>query len=190
MARVKLNPMFEELHGRFGDIVFRELFGETIMARPPDMTGIVPTAAQLSIRERFSQAAIYGRMALDDPQTAALYKAVADEKRKPVFSLLVADFFNAPVMDELDVSQYAGQTGSPIYVRTHDDFSVQSVQIKITDTDGQTLESGMATVEAGGTGRWKYTGQTLIGEGVNVRIQVLVTDRPGNVTDKETSKSV
>jgi len=118
-----------------------------------------------------------------------LYKSAAGEKRKPVFSLLIADFFNAPVVDELDVSEYEGQMGSPIYVRTHDDFSVQMVQIKISDTNGQTLESGIASVEAG-TGRWKYSGQTGIGAGVNIRIQVLVTDRPGNVTNKEATKSM
>ncbi len=190
MARIKLNPMFEELHGKFGEIVYRESYGTLHMSHVPDMSGVVPTAGQMGHRERFSQAAIYGRMAMADPQTAELYKTVANEKGKPVFALLVADFFNAPVVDQLDVSEYEGSTGSPIYVRAHDDFSVQTVQVIISDTSGQTLESGEAAIEAGGTGRWKYTGQTNIPPGSDIRIQVVVTDRPGNIVNQEATKAV
>lgn len=137
---------------------------------------------------RFSQAAAYGRMAMADPETAALYKTVAEEKDRPIFALLVADFFNAPVVDELDVSEYQGTISSPIYVRAHDDFSVQSVRVIITENGGTELELGEATIEAGGTGRWKYTGKTTIPAGTSIRIQVMVKDRPGNVTNKEQTK--
>ncbi len=187
MARLKLHPMFEEVRGKFGEIVYRESYGTLHMSHIPDLTGIVPSAGQLEQRERFRQAAVYGHLALADPTTRTLYKGVADERNKPVLSVTIADFLNAPSIDELDVSEYEGSLGSPIYVRASDDFSVQTVQIKISDTDGQTLESGMAIVEAG-TGRWKYTGQTNISMEGNIRIQVLVTDRPGNVTNKESTK--
>jgi hypothetical protein len=30
-----------------------------------------------------------------------------------VFALAIADFFHAPVLDEIDLSQYTGKTGKP-----------------------------------------------------------------------------
>ena len=36
----------------------------------------------------------------------------------------VAGFFNAPSVDEVDVSGYAGQAGDPIVVRASDVFDV------------------------------------------------------------------
>jgi len=189
MAKVKLNPMFEELHGKLGDIVFRESYGQTVMGRIPDLSGVVPTQAQVEVRERFTQAAIYGRMALADPATAELYKDAADQKGKPVFALLVADFFNTPVVDEVDISEYDGSIGSPIYIRAHDDFSVQLVKVTIFNAAGNSLEDGEAQVDAG-SGRWKYTAQTQILPSINLRIVVEVTDRPGNVTQNESQRNV
>jgi len=181
--------MFEELHGKFGDVVFREWFGKTLMTRPPDMRGIVPTARQLNQRQRFRLATVYSRMAFADQATRSLYAEAAAERRKPILSVMIADFLHAPSIDELDISAYEGRIGNPICVRARDDFLVQTVQIKIMDTDGQLLESGFAEIEAGAE-RWKYVGQTNISAAGNIRIQALVTDCPGNVTDKETTTAV
>ena len=162
---------------------------KTLMTRPPDMRGIVPTAGQLDQRQRFRLATVYSRMAFADPATRSLYAEAAAERRKPILAVMIADFLHAPSIDEVDVSAYEGTIGSPIYVCARDDFLVQTVQIKIMDTNRQVLESGFAEIEAG-TGRWKYTGQTNISAAGYIRIQALVTDCPGNVTDKETTRAL
>jgi len=48
-------------------------------------------------------------MVLADPVTKAIYEAEAKAKGQPVFSLTIADFFNAPSVDEVDPSIDSGQ---------------------------------------------------------------------------------
>lgn len=191
MTKVKLNPIIEGLSGQFGDIVFRQTANDgLILSHKPDRSGVIPTPDQLDARERFRQATVYGRMALADPTSRALYDDAADKKGKPVFALMVADFLNAPLIDELDVSEYTGAAGSPIYIRTHDDFMVQGVKINIADTGGTALEAGEAAIEPGGTGRWVYNASTAVDAGTNVRIIVTVTDRPGGSTVSQSDKTL
>ena len=44
-------------------------------------------------------------MVMADAETKAVYEEAARAKGRPVFSLTVADFFHAPSVDEVDVSE-------------------------------------------------------------------------------------
>ena len=96
MARVKLNPILEQVRGQVGDLVFKRYGEEVVISRKPDFEGREPTAAQLAARERFREAALYGKIVMADPETKAIYVEAAKAKGQLVFSLTVADFFNAP----------------------------------------------------------------------------------------------
>jgi len=189
MAKITLNPMFDELHGKFGDIVYRESYGNLLMSRNPKMKGVVPSARQLAQRERFRQAAVYAQAAFAEEPVRQLYAPIADQRLKPILAVMIADFLHGPSIDELDVSHYEGRIGSPIYVWARDDFAVQTVQVKIVDSNGELRESGFAAVEPG-VERWKYMGQMDLPSGISLCIQVLVTDRPGNMASKEAAKTV
>ena len=132
--KVKLNPMFEELSGQLGDLVFREVRGETIASRKPS-GGAEPTEDQVAQRERFKLAAAYGKSVMGDQATLAMYAEAAKNKKMPVFALMVADFLHAPTIVNVDVSAYHGVSGDPIRIITSDDFSVVQVSILITGED-------------------------------------------------------
>jgi hypothetical protein len=100
----------------------------------PDTEGREPSEAQQAIRDRFRQAAVYGKMVMADPETKAIYENAAAAKGKPLFSLMIADFFNAPSVDEVDVSGYSGKAGDTIRIRAHDDFDVTGVNVAISPT--------------------------------------------------------
>ena len=93
-------------------------------SRKPDVEGRGWTAAQAVHRERFRQAALYGKVVMADPETKVVYEEAAKAQGQPVFSLTVADFFHAPAVDEVDLSGYAGQVGDAIVVRVSDDVDV------------------------------------------------------------------
>jgi len=61
MARVKTNPVIEQLRGAVGDLVFKRYGDEIVVARKPDLEGREPTEAQAAQREQFRQAALYGK---------------------------------------------------------------------------------------------------------------------------------
>jgi len=178
--KVKLNPMFEQVSGQLGELVFREIRGETVASRKPTMSG-EPTVEQVAHRERFKQAAAYGKSALANPTVRELYEDAAKDKNIPIFALTVADFFNAPTIDNVDVSTYTGQVGNLITISARDDFGVATVHVSITDNDnsGNMIESGNAVETAAGSGLWVYTATATVPAGTELTVNVVATDRPG-----------
>lgn len=71
MAKVKLNPILEQVRGQVGDLVFKRYGDEVIISRKPDMEGVEPTEAQLAAQGRFREAALYGKMVMADPSTSS-----------------------------------------------------------------------------------------------------------------------
>jgi len=188
MAKVKLNPVLEGFRGKIGDLVFRRFNGEVVVGHKPDMAGHVPTPGQLAHQEQFKLAVVYGRTALADPDTKALYEAAAQAKGQRVFALTVADFFIHPVVDEIDLSEYAGRAGEKIHIQAHDDFEVAGVGVRILDTNGAVLEQGSAARNGNGPAAWVYQATTSLAQGQAVTIEVTATDRPGHKGMKTATK--
>jgi hypothetical protein len=179
MAKVKLNPVMEKIHGKIGDLVFRRYEDEIVVARKPDRQNVEPTPAQAAHRERFRLAALYGKTVFADPAQKALYEKGAKDRHQTVFALTVGDFLNAPAVDEIDLSAYTGKAGEPITIRASDDFEVAGVYVAIRDTCGAVLEQAAACQS---DGVWLYTTTKALTPGLAVVIEVTATDRPGNKT--------
>ena len=188
MAKVKLNPIVEQVRGQVGQLVFRQSYGQQVVGRKAETSDAEPTPGQAVIRERFRQAAVYGRVALADAAARKLYEDAAAKKGKPVFSMVMADFLNAPSIDEVDVSEYTGAAGSSIFIRTEDDFMIDRVAVSISDVNGAQLEAGEAALQP--DGRFVYAATSTVPAGMNVRISVTVTDRPGSAVIKNTDKTL
>ena len=187
MARVTLNPVLEGLRGKVGDLVFKRYGDGTIISRKPTVTG-EPTEGQLAQRNRFTDAVMYGKMVMADPEAKAFYDEAARDKGMPVFSLTVADFFHAPSVNEVDLSQYQGSVGDPITVLAYDDVDVAAVGVSITQDDGTPVEEGAAGQIS--PGRWLYTTTTAVAAETTVRIAVTAKDRPGGTTQTERQKAL
>ncbi len=170
--------------------MFKRYGDEVVLTRVPDTEGREPTEAQLKSQELFRQAVVYGRTVMADEATKAIYAEAAKAKGKPVFSLMVGDFRNAPSIDEVDVSGYAGQVGDPIRVRAHDDFMVTGVSLSLTQADGQTIESGEAVETPPKSGQWIYTATQAVSTGTMVRIAVTAKDRPGGKGETQKEKAI
>lgn len=184
MAHVKLNPVLESVRGKVGDLVFRKRNGTMFIARKPDAGNRVFTEAQKAVQERFRQAAIYGKMVMADAQARATYEQAARKKGHPIFSLMVGDFFNAPSVDEIDMTAYNGEVGNTIAIRASDDFDVVGVTVAIANASGDPIESGAAVKSTVDSGRWVYTTSTSVPEGTPIRVEVTATDRPGHKTTR------
>jgi len=69
MAKVKLNPVLEQIRGQVGDLVFKRYGDRVVVSRKADLEGLEPSQAQLAQRERFREAAIYGRLVISGRAT-------------------------------------------------------------------------------------------------------------------------
>jgi hypothetical protein len=141
------------------------------------------TEEQKEHQRLFQRAVLYGKAAIADAGVKAGYQ----QKAKPgqsAFNVAVADFFNAPVIDRVDLSNYTGRVGDTIQIRAYDDFAVKEVRVRITNADGTPVEEGVAQTDAIGY-EWTYvatqTNESLAGD----RIEIFVSDTPGNVTRAE-----
>jgi len=187
--KVKLNPMFEQVSGQLGEVVFREVRGRTFASRKASVNA-APTAEQLAQRERFKLAAAYGKSALADSEVRAQYEEIAKTKNMPVFAATVADYFNAPSISNVDLSAYTGSVEDIIKVNALDDFGVASVLVTITNADNDELiEAGNAVESAPGSGLWTYSVSEAVTE-TNVKVSVVATDRPGGTAVSAKTKSL
>jgi hypothetical protein len=177
MSKITLNPALKAWHGKVGDLVFKQFAGKEIAASRPKARNNW-TDQQKAQRENFKLAAVYGKAVMTDPQTKALYQAKSKQTGVPVFALTVADFFNVPVVDEIDLSGYGGKAGDTIKVRAHDDFKVAGVQVLIRDNGGTVLEQGAAQAATDGT--WQYTATSAVPVDQHVVIEVNAADLPGH----------
>jgi hypothetical protein len=184
--KVKLNPMFEQVSGQLGDVVFRVIRGKVFASRKSAYAS-VPSEEQADHRERFKLAVAYGRGAMGDEDMHSMYESAAKERDLPIFAVMIADYFNAPTIHKVDLSGYNGQDGNVIDVTVTDDFAVASVFVKISDGQGNVLESGFATENIDSTSRWYYSARANVS--VPVTIEVVAKDYPGGATIQTVSKS-
>jgi hypothetical protein len=185
MSRVKFNPLLEQVSGQVGDLVFKRYGNRVILARKPDTSGRTWTPAQEQHHEQFRQATLYGKMVNADPAQCAFYEALARVQGKPIFSLMVADFFNRPTVDQVDVSGYHGAAGDVIVVRASDDVGVVSVRVALAQADGTPIETGLAAETPVNSGRWVYTCVMAVAAGTPVQVTATATDRPGGTGTAE-----
>jgi len=162
-------------------LVYRNVRGQVIVSRKPDTDHLVYSENQLAHRERFKQAAAYGKAALANPTVRALYEAAAKDKDLPIFAAIIADFFHAPTISNVDVLAYNGQVGDLISIMAGDDFGVATVHVSIIDNDngGNVIENGNAVETAAGSGLWVYTATDVVPAGTELTVNVVATDRPG-----------
>ncbi|MDR1169542.1 MAG: hypothetical protein LBK97_01745 [Prevotellaceae bacterium] len=184
MAKSKKNVVTYGLSGKVGDLlVFRQVDGQTIVSQTPGKSRTPESKKQAAHRKRFQQAVLYAQIAIESPETGERYKAVAAKKGKKAFNLAVADFFNAPDIENIDVSGYCGNAGDQIRIIARDDFAVKSITVRIVNSDGSLVEEGEAVNSV--SALWIYTAtqdnENLEGD----KITVTVSDLPGNVSSDE-----
>src|SRR5687768_1135506 len=92
VSRLGIHPLATSVRGRMGDVVFKRCHGKIIVTRVPCLSNHVPTTGQRACRARMREAMAYARSVAADPAAAALYRAAADQLRRPAFRIAVSDF--------------------------------------------------------------------------------------------------
>lgn len=171
--------------GRVGQLVFRQLHGETIVQAAEQGSRKPRSAAQRAQAERTARARQYGKAQFDDPVAKALYAARITKNCTSAYTVAVQDYLRPPAITALDASSYRGQAGDAIRVQATDDFGVVSVQVRLLAPGGALLEAGAAAPQADGS--WLYLA-TCSGPGIpGTVVETEARDRPGNVaTQRQT----
>jgi len=182
---------FGEVRGKIGEVVIRKRRGKFYVSSVPKSTNIPPSKKQMAHRERFKKALEYARQATEEGSpTKALYEKLAQRKRREPRNVAVADFFRAPVIEEVDLSAYRGRPGDRIGIWAEEVGTlVASVRVTILTAQGEEVERGGATLDEHSTTDWSYLCSSKV-EGDKVTVVVSATDLPGNETTRKVAKEL
>lgn len=181
MAESKNNVVTHGLSGKIDLLVFRQKGNKTFVSKAPRSSTTPSSAAQNQVKQTFQQAVIYGKAINADPAKKTSYQDQAKEGQS-AYNVAIADFFNAPDIEEIDVTTYTGNIGSTIVIKATDDFEVKTVHVKIENGDGSLVEQGNAVADAIGL-NFTYTATVANASLAGDKITVTAFDNPGNETE-------
>ena len=179
MAKVAKNVLTRGLSGKVGNlVVFRNKGDETLLTSAPGKRTRPMTESQLEHIQMFREAVIYAKSVNADPARRAEYQP-GTKNGLSVYNLAVADFMKLPIITEMDISEYTGQSGQKIQVRATDNFRVTEIRVAILKADGTAVESGIASAHENGLD-WIYTATLANSSLTGGRIVATARDHPGH----------
>ena len=155
--------------GKIGDIVSRQQNGMTIYyayKKPANPR----TKEQQEGRARFRNAVQYAKSAIADPETKALYDAVARQNKRNAYNTALSDYLNPPAVEQL----HALPGGNEVRIIVVNVVAVRSVYVRVFSADDAQAEEGAAHSD---------TFHESLQSGS--RMEITVTDLPGNVAVHE-----
>ena len=174
------NVITRNYSGRVGDIVFRNYNGKSVMAKRPDCSKVIKTERQMGSMNKFAKGVKFGQFAKDNPKLCEDYN-----KKRPDLSpyhAAISDFMTTPVIERVDVSEYQGHPGNVVTVSAWDKWNIEGVGVVIFNALGEVIEFGEAVPgEFSGNTEWDYTATVENVDYQGGRVEIRVTDRPGNV---------
>ncbi len=178
------NALTQGISGKVSGLVFRRNpDGSVSVGNAPRTTTKTPTPAMAAQRQRFQQAAFYGRAVQADPAANAAYETGIDTDTNSAYTVAVADYLNAPDIRDVDFSAYRGRIGDKITVQATDDFAVATVRVRIQNPDGALVEEGLAQPQPDGF-TFIYTATAANASLTGDKITVIAEDRAGNETEQ------
>lgn len=176
------NEITNGFSGKLKNVSFRQWYGRTQAMKPRRKSSKAPTAAQDAVNARFKRAVGYAKSIMADPVMLAFYSRKAKDDIRP-FNVAIADYFQAPVIEEIETNRYSGAAGGLISVFVTDDFKVADVRFKISKPDGSLLEEGQANMQADEQ-HWHYLTTADNNSLAGTKISVYASDLPGNLVTK------
>ena len=185
MTKIVKNIVTSGFSGKLGnELVFKQVNGQTIVASAPIKSEKDPSPAQEAQRTKFKDAAMYAKSAMQNAGIKQQYLEQARRrKHNSAFGTAVKDYFMAPEIKSIDVSQYSGAIGEKIYIKAVDDFKVTSVVVMIKDGNDTTIEEGDA-IDLDGL-QWEYTVLQANANLTGTKVVVTAEDLPGNKGDDQ-----
>lgn len=177
--KVTLNRSIESLSGKLDDWVYRRVGDQVIVAARADPTTKKASTKQQAGRQRFADARAYAKEVMADPRKREIYVRLGQLAGRQPDKLLTSDFLTPPEITQVDLSDYRGQAGDPIYVFAFDDIEVVSVEVALQNAAGAAWETGAAGADHG---VWCYRPRAAAPAGERISVVVTARDRPGNAT--------
>jgi hypothetical protein len=128
MAIVKRGSMLEGLRGRVGDLVFREVGGQTVVSRRPSgRKEDVRSPRRERALTRFQQAVLFAREARHRHSYRSLSRVL---RAHSPYHVALQDYLSDPVIERVDDSA-VGPSGGELVIEVSERVAVRSVRVKL-----------------------------------------------------------
>jgi hypothetical protein len=179
MAIADKNILMSGFSGKFGNqVVLRRRGDKTILADVPGPRKSKPKGKQRESCNHFTEAVIWARFTVKDPEKAAKYKAKATGLQS-AYNVAIADYMRPPKVTGINCYAYHGHPGEMILVTATDVFEVKRVRLQISNVPGTIIESGPCDPDPTGT-YWQYVTTKEIETMEGVTIKAIAWDNPGH----------
>ena len=181
MAKMIKRGVIGDLSGKIGQIILRRVPGGKTQAVTPAIRTKPRSPKQLERQDLFRKATRYAQQTqVRRPEVWKIYQSMANRPYMSPNNIAIKDFMSLPVIDEVDLTDYHGRAGDPIYIEAHDNVQVAKVTVRITDKDsGNLLEQGEA--QAHNKRDWSYrVRRDVSGGSGGVMVEVRVWDLAGH----------
>jgi hypothetical protein len=82
----------------------------------------------------------------------------------------------SPKVEIIELTDYQGQIGDPIFFATSDDFGMSNLYVVIRDDQGNVIESGDAAQFDDCSDCWDYRATVSVPSGTSVTVYAIATD--------------
>ena len=166
--------------GKVGNVILKNYGGTSVMTKLPDCSKVIKTARQMVFMNKFAMGVKFGQFAKDNLTLCENYN-----KKRPDLSpyhAAISDFMTRPVIERVEVSEYQEHPGDVVTVSAWDKWNIEGVGVVIFNAIGEVIEFGEAVPkEFSGNTEWEYKVTVENADYKGGRIEVRVTDKPGNV---------
>lgn len=183
MAKSRDNVVMQGASGKVGrNLVFRQRGDQTIIAKRPRITeGREATEKQQQVQNRFLNASLYAKKAIQDPELKNAYQMKANINQS-AYNVAFKDFFTRPEVRLLSDGTYEGNVGDEITFLVRDTLKVTQVEFEILDQDEVVIESGFAEPTDEDNTGWRYTASVENVDYANAIYRITMLDTPKNIT--------
>ncbi|SFD79978.1 hypothetical protein SAMN05518672_103263 [Chitinophaga sp. CF118] len=182
MAKAIGNLLTLGLSGTIGNMTFSQRGRDTVVSRKRGSSKVPATESQLDNQDKFKEAQMYAKAAINDPVIKAMYKAHANPGQS-AYNVAFSDASKAPEILFIDTSDYHGQRGDIIIIKA-DNFLVLLMKVVIRNAAGVLIEEGEALAPVNGKS-WKYKVTTQNDVLKGSKIIITAINRPGKQTLRE-----
>jgi hypothetical protein len=178
MARISSDSLMHGASGRVGDLLFRQVFGKTIVQAYQEPRG-PRTELQKLFNHKMRQAASQARAALRNPAVKAHYeKKKKHLKVSSAYTAACTDFLRHGRIDKIDTSKY--HKGTITVNAFKADLGFEEVTAKITTKEGKLIASIRGTIRQPGI--WIFKASVPLPRLEDAVITIAAKDKIGNIT--------
>lgn len=183
MAKIKKNLLIRGLTGSVGDqfVIKTTRSGKTILSNKPEFDENREfTAPQVAQQTVFTKATIFARKAQNHP----FYQENWPGKATSAYNLAMSDYLGKPEILDIDITEWNGRIGEPIYIMAKDNVMVTRVRVIIRPNgeDYDALDGGPAAESEFNGLSWVFTATKNVELMPGMQIDAYVYDMANNLT--------